>query len=112
MKLKRLLGWFLFACGVIGGFFVFNSSINHILLFIDSLIDLLTDTKTWILVPSGISVWWGWELSHKDIKEKMTTKTAKWAAGSIIDEFGVVQLKGGIDKHRLVEVWKAREFRK
>jgi hypothetical protein len=66
MKCKKILGWALFACGIIGGVFVFLSPIGNLFALVSSLLDLLSNPKTWILVPAVLAIFFGWDLAHFD----------------------------------------------
>ena len=75
MNWKKVLGWTLFACGILGGFAVLLTPIAYIFGALGTLLELLLSLKILALAGAGIGVWWGWNLSHKDSKRKKTLKT-------------------------------------
>lgn len=63
---KKLLGWTLFVCGILGGLYILILPISHLLEFLVSLLKLLDSAKSWGLIGAGILIWLGWWLAHKE----------------------------------------------
>ncbi len=70
MNWKTGLGWAVFVCGVLGIVFVFSSPIGYILQSLTSLFELLLSPKLWALIPVGITLYYGWQLAHRDSENR------------------------------------------
>lgn len=66
MKRTKLLGWTLFACGILGVFYVLIPPLGYMWKALGSLLLLLLSSKFWALAGAGIAISWGWSLSHSD----------------------------------------------
>ncbi len=62
---KKLLGWTLFTCGILGVAYFIGLSVLQVT---QALINVITDifsVKFWGLIGAGIIIWLGWWLAHK-----------------------------------------------
>jgi len=107
MKKKKILGWTLVICGVGGGIYVFSSPVGFMLSFLGSILALLVDLKTWILIPAGIAVWWGWKLSHRDNtpgRYSLSPKEIQHEVDVSVDILRCIAERMGAEPKRLVEI--------
>lgn len=74
MKWKKITGWTIFVCAILGGLYVLIPSLQHILEALSSLLEIVLSFKILALIGAGIAIWFGWNLSHRDRKRTLKIK--------------------------------------
>jgi len=64
MKWKKVFGWTLFACGILGGLYVLMPTILLLLQTMGSLLEVIGSARGWGLIGAGIVAGYGWWLVH------------------------------------------------